>query len=128
MRAIKMAVASLAGAITLAAATALAREVQSLQPLLLEAMEYGTAEGVIVGPIAQTFTDLFKTTAPLRFSVKTARDLSPDCKRLEVTATQDGVQDRNSKIVATAPASQRVTYQVSMCKDGTYPPVNGASK
>jgi len=123
-----MAVAAMVGALTAAGTPALGREVQSLQPLLLEAMEYGTAEGVIVGPIAQTFADLFKTTAPLRFRVKTVRDLSPDCKRLEVTATQDGVWDRNSKVVADGPASQRITYQVSMCKDGTYPPANGASK
>jgi predicted cobalt transporter CbtA len=127
MRAIRI-VAAIVGALAAAGTLASAREVQSLQPLLLEAMEYGDAEGVIVGPIAQTFADLFKTTAPLRFSVKTVRDLSPDCRRLQVTATQDEVWDRNSKIVATAPASQRVTYQVSMCKDGTYPPANGASK
>jgi hypothetical protein len=104
----------------LAGAAVSAREVQSLQPLLLDALHYGQADGVLVGPIADTFTQLFNTTAPLRFSVRPVADLTPTCKRLEVTAEQDGVWDRNSTQVAPQPESRRLVYQVSMCIDGSY--------
>ena len=97
-----------------------ARDVQSLQPLLMEALHYGQAQGVLVGPIAETFTQLFKTSAPLVFSVRQAADLSPSCKRLEVTASQEGVVDRNSKESAERPEARRLVYQVSMCADGSY--------
>lgn len=100
--------------------TAAARDVQSLQPLLLDALHYGHAQGVLVGPIAETFARLFRTTAPLRFSVKQVADLTPTCKRLEVTAEQDGVWDRNSTQVARQPERRRLVYQVSMCMDGSY--------
>lgn len=96
-----------------------AREVQSLQPLLFEALHDGQAQGVLVGPIAQTFAQLFRTSAPLVFRVKQVADLTPSCKRLEVTAEQDGVWDRNSTQVADRPEAQRLVYQVSICADGS---------
>ena len=95
-----------------------AREVQSLQPLLLEALHYGQAQGVLAGPMAQTFAQLFRTTAPLVFRVKQVAVLAPSCARLEVTAEQDGVWDRNSTQVADRPEARRLVYQVSMCADG----------
>ena len=95
------------------------RQVQSLQPLLLEALHYGQAQGVLVGPIAQTFAKLFRTSAPLVFRVKQVAELTPSCKRLEVTAEQDGVWDRNSTQVADRPEARRLVYQVSMCADGS---------
>ena len=117
----KHAIAAACVVLTFSASSSLARDVESLQPLLFEAIEHGRAEGVLVGPIAQTFTDLFKTSTPLRFSVTTVGDVSPGCKRLEVKASQDAVWDRNSKTVATGPEPRRLTYRVSMCKDGSYP-------
>ena len=106
-------------ALLLAAAPAPAREVQSLQPLLLEALHYGQAQGVLAGPMAQTFAQLFRTTAPLVFRVKQVAELTPSCARLEVTAEQDGVWDRNSTRVADRPEARRLVYQVSMCADGS---------
>jgi hypothetical protein len=103
----------------LAALSAQAREVQSLQPLLLEALHYGQAQGVLVGPIAQTFAQLFRNSAPLVFRVKQVAELTPSCKRLEVTAEQDGVWDRNATQVADRPEARRLVYQVSMCADGS---------
>lgn len=103
-----------------AVGTATAREVQSLQPLLLDALHYGQAQGVLVGPIAETFAQLFRTTAPLRFRVKQVADLTRDCKRLEVTAEQDGVWDRNATEVARQPEARRLVYRVSMCGDGSF--------
>ena len=95
------------------------RQVQSLQPLLLEALHYGQAQGVLVGPIAQTFAKLFRTSAPLVFRVKQVAELTPSCKRLEVTAEQEGVWDRNSTQVTDRPEARRLVYQVSMCADGS---------
>ncbi len=103
----------------LAAQPAQARQVQSLQPLLLEALHYGQAQGVLVGPVAQTFAQMFRTPAPLVFRVKQVAELTPSCKRLEVTAEQDGVWDRNSTQVADRPEARRLVYQVSMCADGS---------
>lgn len=95
------------------------RQVQSLQPLLLEALHYGQAQGVLVGPIAATFAQLFRTSAPLVFRVKQVDELSSSCKRLEVTAEQDGVWDRNATQVTERPEARRLVYQVSMCADGS---------
>lgn len=103
----------------LAAVPAPAREVQSLQPLLLEALHYGQAQGVLVGPVAATFAQLFRTTAPLVFRVKQVAVLAPSCARLEVVAEQDGVWDRDSTRVADRPEARRLVYQVSMCADGS---------
>lgn len=97
-----------------------ARDVQSLQPLLLEALHYGQAQGVLVGPIAETFAQLFRTSAPLVLRVKQVAELTPSCKRLEVTAEQDGVWDRNSTQEADRPEARRLVYQVSMCTDGSH--------
>lgn len=107
-------------ALALIACGALARDVQSLQPLLLEALDTGRAQGVIVGPIADNFAQLFKTREPLLFSVRRIAALSPQCARLEVTASQEHVWDRNSVQVAKGPEHRHLTYQVSMCADGTY--------
>lgn len=119
-----------AAALLFASLSAEARDVQSLQPLLLDAMRDGHAEGVLVGPIADTFARLFKTSAPLLFSVKTLGPITPTCNRLEVTASQNGVWDRNSKQVLDHPESRLLVYQVSMCADGSYyqPPRTGATK
>jgi hypothetical protein len=97
-----------------------ARDVQSLQPLLLEALHYGQAQGVLVGPIAETFAQLFRTSAPLVFRVKQVAELSPSCRRLEVTAEQEGVWDRNSTQVADRPEARRLVYEVSICADGSH--------
>ena len=97
-----------------------AREVQSLQPLLLEALHYGQAQGVLVGPIGETFAQIFRTASPLLLSVRQVAELTPSCKRLEVTASQEGVWDRNSTQVAQQPEPRRLVYQVSMCMDGSY--------
>ena len=105
-----------------------AREVQSLQPLLLEALHYGQAQGVLAGPMAQTFAQLFRTTAPLVFRVKHVAELTPSCARLEVTAEQDGVWDRNSTQVADRPEARRLVYQVSMCADGSAYAAPGADR
>jgi len=112
----------------LAAAPAPAREVQSLQPLLLEALHYGQAQGVLAGPMAQTFAQLFRTAAPLVFRVKQVAVLAPSCARLEVTAEQDGVWDRNSTQVADRPEARRLVYQVSMCADGSAYAAPGADR
>ena len=115
-------------ALLLAAAPAPAREVQSLQPLLLEALHYGQAQGVLAGPMAHTFAQLFRTAAPLVFRVKQVAVLAPSCARLEVTAEQDGVWDRNSTQVADRPEARRLVYQVSMCADGSAYAAPGADR
>lgn len=103
-------------------AAAAPRAVESPQLLLLEAVHAGRAEGVIVGPIARTFAELFRTDAPLRYTVQTAGDLGGGCRRLEVSVEQDGVRDRNSTTVSEVPEPRRLTYLVSMCADGSPPP------
>lgn len=96
-----------------------AREVESLQPLLLQALEHGSSQGTITGPIAETFARLFQTSSPLHFKVRRVRMLTPQCGRLEVTATQAGVFDRSSKRVSEVPQDRSLTYEVSMCSDGS---------
>lgn len=122
--------AGLAAVLLFASFGADARDVQSLQPLLLDAVRGGHAEGVLVGPIAETFARLFKTSAPLLISVKVLGPVTATCNRLEVTASQKGVWDRNSKQVLDHPESRLLVYQVSMCADGSYyqPPQTGATK
>jgi hypothetical protein len=95
------------------------RAVESPQPLLMEALREGRAHGVIVGPIARAFAEMFRTAAELRYTVEALEDLGGGCRRLSVAVEQDGVWDRNSTTVATAPEPRRLTYLVSMCPDGS---------
>lgn len=110
---------SLLAAMVLVSPGVRAREVESLQPLLLQALEHGSSQGTITGPIAETFARLFRTSHPLQFKVRRIRMLTPDCGRLEVTATQAGVFDRSSTRVSEAPQDRSLTYEVSMCSDGS---------
>jgi hypothetical protein len=127
--------------LTLPAAPALAVEreaVSSIRPLLLAAIDKGEAHGVLTGSAAQFMTRMFKTEQPMEVDVAALHDLAQaGCKRLQVTTTQKGVvpdaralsllsaQERQASQGGTIPQDIRFAYQISFCRNGTFPTRGG---
>ena len=96
--------------------------VTTVKPLLLTAIAQGEAHGVLVGQAAQYMAQTFKSTAPIEIDVKTVQTRGePDCKRLAITTSQDGVVDFNREKRDTKPARMAFTYQFNYCRDGRTP-------
>lgn len=96
--------------------------VTTVKPLLRTALDQGEAHGLLVGQAAQYIAQAFRSTAPIEIDVKTVRTLSePDCKRLAVTTSQEGVVDFNREKRDTKPARTAFTYQFNYCRDGRTP-------
>ena len=127
--------------LTLLATPALAVEreaVSSIRPLLLAAIDKGQAHGVLTGSAAQFMTRMFKTEQPMEVDVAALHDLAQaGCKRLQVTTTQKGVvpdararslmsaQERQASQDDKAPRDIRFAYQISFCRNGTFPTKGG---
>jgi hypothetical protein len=127
--------------LTLPPAPALAVEreaVSSIRPLLLAAIDKGEAHGVLTGSAAQFMTRMFKTEQPMEVDVAALHDLAQaGCKRLQVTTTQKGVvpdaralsllsaQERQASQGGTIPQDIRFAYQISFCRNGTFPTRGG---
>jgi hypothetical protein len=99
------------------AAGAAARiEVSELKPLLLRAIEQGTAHGILVGVGADDLRRRFEATDPIEIDVRAMHTLpQAGCSRLEVVTHQRDVLEGDKR------SSQSLTYQLSFCRDGRFP-------
>lgn len=87
--------------------------VPDIKPLLLRAIEQGSAQGVLVGIAAAYTQRKFGSTAPIEIDVRRLQALpKPGCARLEVTTRQKDVVERGQK------DDRELVYQVSYCRDG----------
>ena len=87
--------------------------VPDVKPLLLRAIEQGSAQGVLVGVAAAYTQRKFGSTAPIEVDVRRLQALpKPGCARLEVTTRQKDVVERGQK------DDGELVYQVSYCRDG----------
>jgi hypothetical protein len=113
----------LALVVALPIADASARQVvDTLKPLLVEALKGGRAEGLLDNPDARAFTKTFGATAPIRVDVeRVGSHAQPGCGRLEVTTRQAGVVERDEKGTALQAKDQRLVYQVNFCENGRFP-------
>ena len=90
--------------------------VRDIKPLLKGAIERGTAHGVIVGETAAYIRQRFDTAAPIEVDVRSVHPLpQPGCHRLEVTTRQHGVLENGKR------EDKELVYQVSYCRDGSFP-------
>jgi hypothetical protein len=90
--------------------------VPDIKPLLRAAIERGTARGVIVGESTKYIRQRFNTLAPIEVEVKSLHPLpKPGCHRLEVTTRQQAVLENGKR------EDKELVYQVSYCRDGTFP-------
>ena len=93
-------------------------KVESLRPLLLEAISKGEAHGQWEGPWLEYLADRFKTREPLLIDVRALSSLKQEgCKLLEVVAKQDGIVEEPGK----QPTTGTVTYHVRYCSNGMFP-------
>jgi hypothetical protein len=91
-------------------------QVPDIKPLLLRAIEQGSAQGVLVGVAAAYTQRKFGTTSPIEIDVRRLQALpNPGCARLEVTTRQKDVVERGQK------DDRELVYQVSYCRDGSVP-------
>lgn len=91
-------------------------QVSEIKPLLIRAIDQGSAQGVLVG-VAATYTQRkFGTTSPIEIDVRRLQALPKSgCARLEVTTRQKDVVERGQK------GDGELVYQVSYCRDGSVP-------
>ena len=90
--------------------------VSEIKPLLELAAERGAAHGVLTGPGADYVRRRFAATTPIEIDVATLHALpQPGCARLEVTTRQRDVLEQGKR------ADQELRWQVSFCRDGSFP-------
>ena len=87
--------------------------VTEMRPLLLRAVEQGSAHGLLAGVATDYMRRRFDATAPIEIDVRTLHPLpQAGCSRLEVTTYQQGVLEQGNR------TDKALTYQVSFCRDG----------
>ena len=90
--------------------------VSEIKPLLALAAERGAAHGVLTGPGADYVRRRFDATTPIEIDVATVHALpQPGCARLEVTTRQRDVLEQGKR------SDQELRWQVSFCRDGSFP-------
>lgn len=91
-------------------------EVTGIKPLLVRAIEQGSAHGVLVGEPASYVRQKFDSSSPIEIDVRALHALpQPGCSRLEVTTRQKGVLENTKR------GDKELVYQVSYCRDGRFP-------
>jgi hypothetical protein len=91
-------------------------QVSEIKPLLIRAIDQGSAQGVLVGVAAAYTQRKFGSTAAIEIDVQRLQALpNPGCARLEVTTRQKDVVERGQK------GDRELVYQVSYCRDGNVP-------
>ena len=91
-------------------------QVSEIKPLLIRAIDQGSAQGVLVGVAAAYTQRKFGSTAAIEIDVRRLQALpKPGCARLEVTTPQKDVVERGQK------DDKELIYQVSYCRDGSFP-------
>lgn len=90
--------------------------VSGIKPLLIGAIDQGTAHGVLVGEAATYIRQKFDANSPIEIDVRTLHTLpQAGCSRLEVTTRQQDVLQHTQR------GDQALTYQLSYCRDGRFP-------
>jgi hypothetical protein len=90
--------------------------VSDIKPLLIRAIDQGSAHGVLVGEAATYVRQRFESSAPIEIDVRTLYALpQAGCSRLEVTTRQKDVLEKAKR------GDKELTYQVSYCRDGRFP-------
>jgi hypothetical protein len=88
-------------------------QVSELKPLLIRALENGSAQGVLVGIGANYMRQRFDTNLPIEVDVRVLNALpEAGCSRLEVTTRQKNVLENSRR------SNKDLTYQISYCRDG----------
>jgi len=91
-------------------------QVSDIKPLLIRAIDQGSAHGVLVGEAATYVRQKFESTAPIEIDVRTLYALpQPGCSRLEVTTRQKDVLEKAKH------GDKELVYQVSYCRNGRFP-------
>jgi hypothetical protein len=91
-----------------------ASTITEIQPLLLQALQHGSARAVLEGPGAEYIRKTFSTTRPIEVQVNRLHPLpQPGCHRLEVSTRQQDVLVNGTK------SDQNLVWQVSVCEDGS---------
>lgn len=91
-------------------------QVTEIKPLLIRAIEQGSAHGVLVGESTAYVRQKFDASAPIEIDVRALHALpQPGCSRLEVRTRQKEVLEKTSR------GDKELIYQVSYCRDGRFP-------
>lgn len=91
-------------------------QVSDIKPLLIRAIDQGSAHGVLVGEAATYVRQKFESTAPIEIDVRTLYALpQAGCSRLEVTTRQKDVLEKAKR------GDKELVYQVSYCRDARFP-------
>jgi hypothetical protein len=91
-------------------------QVSDIKPLLIRAIDQGSAQGALTGDAAAYIRQKFESTAPIEIDVRTLYALpQPGCSRLEVTTRQKDVLEKAKR------GDKELVYQVSYCRDGRFP-------
>ena len=91
-------------------------QVTEIKPLLIRAIEQGSAHGVLVGEAATYLRQKFDSSTPIEIDVRSLHALPQQgCSRLEVTTRQKDVLEKTKR------DDKELIYQVSYCHDGRFP-------
>jgi len=88
-------------------------QVTEIKPLLIRAIEQGSAHGVLVNEAATYVRQKFDSSTPIEIDVRALPQ--PGCSRLEVTTRQKDVLEKTKR------SDKELIYQVSYCRDGRFP-------
>lgn len=91
-------------------------QVTEIKPLLIRAIEQGSAHGVLVGEAATYLRQKFDSSTPIEIDVRALHALpQAGCSRLEVTTRQTDVLEKTKR------DDKELVYQLSYCRDGRFP-------
>jgi len=90
--------------------------VSEIKPLLIRAIEQGSAHGVLVGEAATYLRQKFDSSTPIEIDVRSLHALpQAGCSRLEVTTRQKDVLEKTKR------DDKELVYQLSYCRDSRFP-------
>jgi hypothetical protein len=91
-------------------------QVSAIKPLLMRAIEQGSAHGVLVGEAATYLRQKFDSSTPIEIDVRSLHALpQAGCSRLEVTTRQKDALEKTKR------DDKELVYQLSYCRDGRFP-------
>ena len=91
-------------------------QVTDIKPLLIRAIEQGSAHGVLIGESSAYVRQKFDASTPIEIDVRALHALpQPGCSRLEVTTRQKDVLEKTKR------DDKELVYQLSYCHDGRFP-------
>ena len=91
-------------------------QVTEIKPLLIRAIEQGSAHGVLVGEAATYLRQKFDSSTPIEIDVRSLHALpQAGCSRLEVTTRQKDVLEKTKR------DDKELVYQLSYCHEGRFP-------